>query len=48
MHQKDKQILQEMQDNFPISKHPFKILAERFNLTEEKLISKIQEFKKIK
>lgn len=46
MHKKDKQILQEIQDNFPISKFPFEQVAEKFNLTEGQLIAKIQKFKK--
>lgn len=48
MNQKDKDLLNLIQFNFPITEKPFKSLAQKLNLTEEQVIKKIQSLKKKK
>lgn len=41
----DKAILNMIQIDFPIDPHPFRVLAEKLDLSEEKLIARIQAMK---
>ncbi|NON62916.1 Lrp/AsnC family transcriptional regulator, partial [Acidianus sp. DSM 29099] len=38
----DKKLLMELEYNFPVTVSPFQTIAERLNLTEEEIISKIK------
>ena len=38
----DNQIIQELQDNFPLSERPYKIVADRLLISEEELWDRIQ------
>ncbi|MDI6703718.1 MAG: AsnC family transcriptional regulator [bacterium] len=42
----DKRILIETQINFPLCKRPFKVLADRFGITEEEVLCKIRRLKR--
>ena len=48
MDELDKQILQEMQGNFPLSPHPFQVLGEKFGLSEEEVEKRINRLKRDK
>jgi len=45
MNQKDKQLLNELQFNFPVVKHPYKVIGDRLNYTEAQIIDKIKQLK---
>lgn len=38
----DSQILQELQDNFPLSERPYEVVADRMHISEEELWNRIQ------
>ena len=38
----DSQILQELQDNFPLSKKPYEIVAERLKISKEEIWDRVQ------
>ena len=42
MDQMDSRILRELQDNFPLREEPYKIIAERLQISEEQLWDRIQ------
>ncbi|WP_350342940.1 Lrp/AsnC family transcriptional regulator [Proteinivorax tanatarense] len=42
----DKKIIRELQDDLPLSPHPFKDLAKKLNVPESFLLDKIQKYKK--
>jgi len=42
----DKQILNEIQSDFPIISHPYLELGERLNLTEDEVLEKVKKLKK--
>ncbi len=44
----DKQILKEIQGNFPLTSHPFQVLGEKFGLCEEEVEERINRLKKDK
>ena len=48
MDELDKQILEEIQDNFPVSSHPFRILGEKFGQSEEEIEKRIRKLKREK
>lgn len=39
----DGKIIKELQDDFPLSERPYKIIAERLNISEDELWGKIQQ-----
>lgn len=41
----DKQILNELQKDFPLVEHPFKAIAEKLNVTEKEVLNRIQQLK---
>lgn len=43
MDKKDTQILHELQDNFPLKEKPYRIIAERLQISEEYLWNRIQK-----
>ena len=45
MNEEDKAILLELQNNFPLCKRPFKLLASRFEIEEEEFIEKVRNLK---
>ncbi len=44
----DKQILEEIQGNFPVSSHPFRVLGDKLGLCEEEVEERIKRLKKDK
>jgi DNA-binding Lrp family transcriptional regulator len=45
---KDRALLKELQDNFPLESHPYLAIAKRLRLTEEEAIKKTKTLKKKK
>ncbi|NOX97020.1 MAG: Lrp/AsnC family transcriptional regulator [Nitrospirae bacterium] len=48
MDELDKEILKEIQDNFPLSSRPFKVLGEKFGRSEEEVEERIKKLKREK
>lgn len=46
MTRKDRELLYQLQFNFPLNETPFKTLGERVGLSEEKVITRIRYLKK--
>ena len=47
MNQKDKQLLNELQFNFPVSEHPYKDVGKILGLSEDKVIKNLEHFLKV-
>ncbi len=43
--QLEKKIVTELQEDLPLSSHPFKLIADRIGMKEEELLAKIREMK---
>ena len=41
----DKQIIRIMQDEFPLVEEPYKEFAKKLNISEEELLSRLQQYK---
>ncbi|MFH1460311.1 MAG: Lrp/AsnC family transcriptional regulator [Candidatus Omnitrophota bacterium] len=45
MKKEDKIILKELQNNFPLTKNPYRLIAEKLSISEKRLLTKIKNLK---